>query len=440
MIARYQRPEMEKIWSEESKFSSWFEVECGVIETLGDRGIIPTKSAKTLLKNAGKIIFDAKAVKAIERLDGELKHDVLAFTTFCAEHLGAESRYFHFGLTSTDVVDTALALRVREAGELVKTEIHGLLKVLKKRAIEFKGLPCLGRTHGMAAEPTMFGLKFLGWFTEMERNFLRVDRALKELEFGKISGAVGASAHFSPVVESDILKKFGLKREPVSTQVLPRDRLANLFFQLALCGTALERMAVEFRHLQRSEVGEVFEGFSAKQKGSSAMPHKRNPISSENLVGISRLLRSYVHPALENVVLWHERDISHSSVERVILADAFSLIHYALARMSGIVANLEVNEVRVAENLTTQGSHVYSGHLLLELVHRGALREDAYRWIQAGSFRAKERKVDPIQEWKRHADILRFISVKKMEEVVSPKKATQHVGLIYEKVLKASLV
>ena len=440
MIARYAHPEMTAVWSEENKFESWLAIECAVVEVQGEHGIIPKASAKRLLARADKIAFTESAIAEIERLDGELRHDVLAFTTFCAESLGEEGRYFHYGLTSTDVVDSAAALRIREAGELIKIEMHGLLVALKKRALEFEELPALGRTHGMAAEPTSFGLKFLGAFSETERNFVRVSRSLRALEFGKISGAVGASAHFSPAIEREILGKFGLRREPVSTQVLPRDRLADLFFHLALTAAGIERLATELRHLQRSEVGEVHEGFSKSQKGSSAMPHKRNPVSSENLVGLGRLLRAYVGPALENVVLWHERDISHSSVERVALPDAFSLLHYALRRMTRIVTELDVHTDRIEANLQAQGAQVYSGHLLLELVQRGALREEAYRWIQAGSFQGKKDGVDPVEIWKKDPRVLKFLKVREIEDVTSPKRALRNVKKIYRSVLRRALV
>lgn len=439
MIERYQSKEIASIFSEAQKFSSWLKVEEAVLEVLAKEKILPVPEIESLLKKIKHIHFTPLAIRKISKIEEDLKHDVLAFTTFCAEEIGKKSRFFHFGLTSTDVVDTALSMRIQAAFGIILEGVDALLKTLRSRALEFKNLPTIGRTHGMAAEPTIFGLKFLSYYSELNRHRDDLFFLQEELRVGKISGAVGVSTHFSPRLESEMLKKCGLKREWVSTQVLPRDHLAKLFFQFALIGSCIERIALEIRHLSRSEVGEVSEGFSKKQKGSSAMPHKRNPISSENLMGISRVLRSYIHPSIENISLWHERDISHSSVERIILPDAFHLTHYALKRMNQVLINLDIHTDRIRKNLSDKGSLVFSGHLLLELVHKGANREEAYRWIQSASFRAMEQSKEARTEWEVHPEILKFLTPQKIRECVSIEKATRHVSQIYDAVLKSSL-
>ena len=320
MIARYSRPEMAWIWNDRNKYLVWLKVEMAVCEGLAEEGLIPQKEwlqlhnkVKALIKRGG---VDPKKVDEHELVT---RHDVIAFTTAVAEEIGPVSRFIHFGLTSSDVLDTSLSIMLQEAGRILLEEIERLLKTLKRLAEKYKELPCIGRSHGIFAEPTSFGLKFLGWYCEWQRNYSRLHEAMENIRFGKLSGAVGVNAHWSPQLEEKILKKLNLKRELVSTQVIPRDRHAQFVNILAVLGGSIERIAIELRHLQRSEVSEVMEGFSKGQKGSSAMPHKRNPISSENMTGCVRLLRSYSQASLENIALWHERDISHSSVERVIL-------------------------------------------------------------------------------------------------------------------------
>lgn len=389
MIARYTRQEMGNLWSDRSRYLRWLQVELAVARQQARVGMIPRRDFLALQAGIQSLIRKGGVEPArVEEIEKVTRHDVIAFTSAVTEKLGKEGRWLHFGLTSSDIVDTALSLSLKASGEILMRELRGLEKVLRKRAREFQKLPCLGRTHGMAAEPTSFGLKFLSWAEECSRNQFRLEGAVEQVSYGKLSGAVGCNAIIPPTLEAACLKDLGLSRERVSTQVLPRDRHAHFVQALALIGSSLERIAIELRHLQRSEVGEVREGFSKGQKGSSAMPHKRNPISSENITGCSRLLRSYASAALENVALWHERDISHSSVERVILPDSTQLLDYSIHRMTGIIENLEVDQARVRANLKAQGGVVGSGHVLLALVRQGAPREEAYPRVQAAAHAA----------------------------------------------------
>ena len=389
MIPRYARKQMSELWDDRMRFRRWLQVELAVARHQSRAGMISAKDFRSLEKGVNSIL-DSGGVDPvrIEEIEEVTRHDVIAFTTAVTERLGPEGRWLHFGLTSSDVVDTALSMCLRDAGELLLLGLSGLEAELRKRAREYRDLPCLGRTHGMAAEPTSFGLKFLGWAQETRRNRERLELAIDEVRYGKLSGAVGCNSVLEPDLEEKCLKDLGLKRESVSTQVIPRDRHARFVQTLALAGCGLERIAVELRHLQRSEVAEVREGFAKGQKGSSAMPHKRNPISSENITGCARVLRSHAAACMENVVLWHERDISHSSVERIILPDATMLLDYAVHRMTGIIQKLELDSVRVEANLTSQGGVVGSGHVLLALVRKGVAREEAYAWVQAAAHSA----------------------------------------------------
>ncbi len=364
------------------------------------------------------------------------RHDVIAFTTAVAEKIGPLSRYVHFGLTSSDVVDTSLSLLIQQSGEVLLADVKALLSTLQERALEFRDLPTIGRSHGIFAEPTSFGLKFLGWFCEWRRNLSELKTAFEGARFGKLSGAVGASPHFGPKFEERVLRTLGLKREEVSTQVIPRDRHARVLNSLAVCGASLERIAVELRHLQRSEVGEVQEGFKRGQKGSSAMPHKRNPISSENLTGCARILRAYSQAALENVALWHERDISHSSVERVIFPDAMIILDYALNRMNQILKELLVRKDRVKENLEMAGDTVFSGHYLLELVKKGATREDAYAWVQECALKSFDGQGEFLELLGADLRIKKYLSLPEVKKLGSLKHQLRHVSAIYQHVFR----
>jgi adenylosuccinate lyase len=443
MIARYSRDAMASIWLEEAKFVRWFEVELAVARGQLRARILPRKEGTELIREGARILKSefrrekaARSVTAISELERDLKHDVLAFTTFCAGKIGPSGRFFHYGLTSTDIVDTAMALAVQASGKILISSLDRVLKELIRLARKHRKLVAIGRTHGMHAEPTVFGLRFLGYFQEMGRNRERLVAALERNRYGKLSGAVGANVHFSPSFERKILKSLGLEREPVSTQTLPRDRLAELFATIGLTAASMERIATEIRHLSRSEVGEVREGFSKLQKGSSAMPHKRNPVAAENLTGCARLLRSYLTPALEDVALWHERDISHSAVERVILPDAFILADYSLDRLATILAELTVREERVRENLRATGGVPLSGHVLLGLVRAGAPREEAYRWVQRASHRALDGAGKWIDLLFEEMKVAEFLSRAEVEALLSEKRIVRSADAIYQDVLK----
>ncbi len=380
MIARYTRPKMAALWSDQSRFERWLKVELAATDALAGAGVVPTSAAQELHAHAGF------TVERIDELERELRHDVLAFTTAVAESVvragSNAARWLHFGLTSTDVVDTAQALALMEASVLIRADILQLREVLRRRAIEFQHTPAIGRTHGVHAEPTTFGMKLLLWYAEMGRNLQRFDAAAEDLRVGKISGAVGSFGHLKPEHEAAILAGLGLKAASVSTQVLQRDRHAAFVTTLAVMCSTLDKIATEIRHLQRTEVREAEEFFSAGQKGSSAMPHKRNPITSEQICGLARVVRGNAQVALEDVALWHERDISHSSAERVILPDTTSLADYLLNKTATLIDRLMVYPPRMLKNLELTGGLVFSGQLLLELAGAGMTREDAYRLVQ----------------------------------------------------------
>jgi adenylosuccinate lyase len=376
MIERYTRPEMAALWSEERLFSTWLEIELLVCEALASRGEIPAATARELRARAR---VDPARVRQIE---AEVRHDVTAFVTAVAETVGDAGRYLHLGLTSSDVVDTAFAVLLRDAADLLAAGLRALRQAVRRRAEEHSRTVMIGRTHGIHAEPITLGVKIATWYTQLARAERRLAAARAEIATGKLSGAVGTFANIEPEVETAVLARLGLRAEPVATQVVARDRHAAFFLSLALLAATLERIAVEVRHLQRTEVGEVAEPFASGQKGSSAMPHKRNPILAENLCGLARLVRSYAGAALENVALWHERDISHSSVERVIAPDACILVDFMLHRTREIVDGLVVHPDAIRRNLELLGAAVFSEHLLLALVRRGVAREQAYRWIQ----------------------------------------------------------
>lgn len=376
MIERYTRPEMGLLWDADHKFGKMMQVEIAVAQVQAQMGIIPKVAAKTI---AQKARFNVKRISEIER---ETKHDVIAFVSSLAENIGPHGKYVHFGMTSSDVLDTAFSLQVREAGLVLMGSINGLEKSLKTLVNKHAETLCAGRTHGMFAEPTTFGFKMAGFLTELRRNKKRVKDALDGMAICKLSGAVGTYSSQPAKVEAAVAKSLKLKIETVATQVIPRDRHAEMLLSLAMLGTGLERLAIELRHLQRSEVGEVTEGFTKGQKGSSAMPHKKNPISAENITGMSRLLRGYAVAGLEDVALWHERDISHSSVERVVFPDAFIVADYAVHRMSILLDGLDVNKKRMQDNMDSSQGQLFSSHVLLALVAKGMIREEAYALVQ----------------------------------------------------------
>ena len=376
MIERYSRPEMSAIWSEQGKYRRWLDVELAVCEVQAERGEIPREAFEAIRERA---TFDPARIAEIE---AEVRHDVIAFLTNVSESVGPESRFVHYGMTSSDVLDTALGLQIRDAGRLLLDGVDRVCEALRERAEEFRHTPCVGRTHGVHAEPTTFGLRFLIFWKEMRRNRLRLERTLAEAAVGKISGAVGTFAHLDPGVEEAVCHRLGLGFEPAASQVVQRDRHAGFVAVLGLTASTLEKIAVELRHLARTEVREVEEEFGKGQKGSSAMPHKRNPWRLETVTGLSRVMRGYVTAALENNSLWHERDISNSSVERIVLPDATGLLDFMLHRMAGLVGSLRVFPERLRENLDLTHGLVFSGTLLLELARKGLSREDAYRLVQ----------------------------------------------------------
>ncbi len=433
MIDRYTRNVFRDLWRDSTRFAIWLDVELAVLQAQGEKGGrqggVP-KNAASKIRSRAKI-----NVARILKLEDSLKHDVIAFTTSISEQVGEVGRYFHYGLTSSDVVDTAFSIQMRAALELIKAGLMDLLKELEKLAVRNRPLPCIGRTHGVHAEPTSFGLKFVGYHAEFQRSLKRIERAEETISYGKLSGAVGVYGELTPEIERKALSKLGLKPEPVATQVIPRDRHAEVFSVLAGLGASIERVAVELRHLQRTEVGEVEEDFMTGQKGSSAMPHKKNPISAENLTGCARLLRGYAVAASENVALWHERDISHSSVERVIGPDATSLADYMIHRLIGVLQRLKVNEARVAENLNLTRGTYFSGRLLLRCVEKGISREAAYVILQKAAHAALAKRTDFKTELWKDSMIRELFKPQEFNRVFDVRYYLRHVDAIYKRVL-----
>ncbi len=434
MIDRYTRPALGKIWTEENKYRCWLQVESAASAVLAEDGVIPAAAADAI---ATKSSFSVERIQAIE---AEVRHDVIAFTTAVSESLkeqgfDAESRWLHYGLTSNDVVDTAQALQVKEASAILRKGIEALLTVLKRRAVEFQHTPTIGRTHGIHAEPTTFGLKFLNWYAETERNLIRFDAAAEDMRVGKLSGAVGTFGHLKPAHEERICARLGLKPAPVATQVIQRDRHAAYISTLALIGSTLDKIAIEIRHLQRTEVREAQEYFSEKQKGSSAMPHKKNPITSEQISGLARVLRGNAQAAFENVPLWHERDISHSSVERVIFPDSTILVDYLLAKTTDLLDRLLVYPERMKKNLESTGGLIFSGQLLLDLAEAGMLREDAYRLVQGHAMRAWKEELVFRDEVAHDPKITALLSPEKLEKTFDYMRQLGNVDAIFKRVL-----
>jgi adenylosuccinate lyase len=431
VIERYTRPEMGRLWSDEARYRRWLEVELAVCDVLAGRGVIPAEAAAHFRSQQGKReLVDPARIAAIEE---EVRHDVIAFLTNLERALGPHARWIHFGMTSSDVLDTALALQLRDAAQLLLAGVDRCVAVLRARAEEFRHAPMVGRTHGVHAEPTTFGLKLLVFCAEMHRNRERLAQAARGVAVGKISGAVGTLAHLEPAVEEEVCRRLGLGVEPAATQVVQRDRHAAFVSALALVAASLERMAVEFRHLARTEVREVEEEFGAGQKGSSAMPHKRNPWRFENVSGSARLMRGYAVATLENLALWHERDMSHSSVERVVLPDATILLDFVLHRFAGLVEKLRVFPERMRENLELTRGLVYSGRLLLELAAKGLPREEAYALVQRHAMDTWERGGDFRDRVLADPAITARLAKEEIERAFSLEAALRHVDAIFER-------
>ncbi len=428
MIPRYTRPEMGRIWSDENRFRTWLRVEVAATETLAEAGLVPKPAARAIRKRAD---FNLKRIQEIE---AEVRHDVIAFTTAVAEIVGPEARWFHFGLTSNDVVDTAQDLLIKEASEIVAGDLRTLSDTLKRRAWEFKDTPMIGRTHGVHAEPITFGFKLANWYSEVQRDIARFDSAAEDMRVGKFSGAVGTFAHLSPDLEEKICARLGLRAAAISSQVIQRDRHAAYLATLAVIACTLDKIATEIRHLQRTEVREVEEYFSEKQKGSSAMPHKRNPVTCEQISGLARVVRSNAQAAFENVALWHERDISHSSVERIILPDSTSLVDYMLNKTTNLIETMFIYPDRMLANLETTGGLVFSGQLLLDLVEHGVSREDAYRMVQGHAMRAWKEGLNFRALVLNDPEITRYVPHNEIEAAFDLKRQLRNVDQIFARV------
>ncbi|HXP98389.1 MAG TPA: adenylosuccinate lyase [Telmatospirillum sp.] len=437
MIPRYSRPEMVRIWDAENKFRIWFEIEAHACDAQAQLGVIPASAAKAVWEKGNKP-YTADRVAHIDDIEKVTKHDVIAFTTELAEHVGADARFIHQGMTSSDVLDTCLAVQLSQAADLLLADIDGLLATLERRAFETKDLSCMGRSHGIHAEPVTIGLKFAGFHAEFQRNRERLVAARKDIATCAISGAVGTFANIDPFVENHVAEKLGLAPEPLSTQIIPRDRHAMFFATLGVIASSLERVATEIRHLQRTEVREVEEFFSPGQKGSSAMPHKRNPVLTENLTGLARLVRGMVIPALENVALWHERDISHSSVERMIGPDATITLDFALARLTNVVTNLVIYPDAVERNLNQLGGLIFSQRVLLALTQAGMSREDAYKAVQRNAMQVWNAQGRFIDLLKADSEVVSHLGAPAIEALFDLGYHTKNVGVIFQRVFGRS--
>ncbi len=431
MIPRYSRPEMTAIWSPETRFRIWFEIEAHALDAMAELGVVPKSAAKAVWRKGRKATFDVARIDEIERTT---KHDVIAFLTHVAEIVGPEARYLHQGMTSSDVLDTCLSVQLVRASDLLLADIDALLTALRRRAMEHRNTPTIGRSHGIHAEPTTFGVKLAFAYAEFERARQRLVAAREEIATAAVSGAVGTFANVDPRVELHVAQAMGLQPEPVSTQVIPRDRHAMFFATLGVIASSVERLATEVRHLQRSEVREAEEYFSPGQKGSSAMPHKRNPVLSENLTGIARLVRGMVTPALENVALWHERDISHSSVERVIGPDATIALDFALGRLTGMIDKLVVYPERMMANLDGQGGLVHSQRVMLALTQKGLSRENAYAAVQRNAMKAWSENGDFLALLKADDEVAAKLSANDLDKLFDLGYHLKHVDTIFRRI------
>ena len=431
MIPRYSRPEMTAVWSPETRFRIWFEIEAYASEAMAEIGVIPKAAAKTIREKGSKAKFDVARIDEIERVT---KHDVIAFLTHLAEFIGPDARFVHLGLTSSDVLDTCLAVQLRRASDILISDVDALLAALKRRAFEHKMTPTVGRSHGIHAEPTTFGLKLALAYAEFGRARARLVAAREEISTCAISGAVGTFANIDPRIETYVAAKLGLKPEPISTQVIPRDRHAAFFAALGVVASSVERLATEIRHLQRTEVMEAEEFFAEGQKGSSAMPHKRNPVLTENLTGLARMVRSAVTPALEDVALWHERDISHSSVERMIGPDATITLDFALARLAGVIDKLLVYPEAMQKNLDRLGGLIHSQRVLLALTEKGVGRDDAYAIVQRSAMRGWRGEGEFLSLLKADKDLAKVLSAHELEGLFDLGYHLKHVDTIFERV------
>ncbi len=428
MIPRYTHPEMGRIWSDQRRYETWLLVEAAAADAMAAAGIVPVEAARDIRERGA---FD---IARIEEIEHTTQHDVIAFTTAVAEKVGPSARWLHFGLTSSDVIDTAQALQMREACDLVLKDLDATMEAVRERALEHRRTVMIGRTHGVHAEPMTFGLKLALWYAELQRDVLRIQHARTVISVGKLSGAVGTFAHLPPRIEADVCKRLGLDPAPVASQVIQRDRHAELLSALAITAASLEKCALEIRGLQKTEIGEVEEPFAKGQKGSSAMPHKRNPIGSEQIVGLARLLRANAHAAVENIALWHERDISHSSVERIILPDSFIALDHMLRRFTRIVRGLVVHADRMLENLGRSRGVVFSGTVLLELARLGVSREQAYEWVQRNAMRSFDQKRDFKALLLADADVTQMLPPAEIERAFDLDEQLKHIDQIFDRV------
>lgn len=427
MIERYSRKEISSIWELENKFRIWLDIEIAVCDAYAARGIIPKEDLKIIKEKAD---FSLERILEIEN---QVHHDVIAFLTAVSEKVGESGRYIHYGLTSSDIGDTALSIQLKQSGRILLEGIDDVISALHELALAYRDVPCMGRSHGVHAEPTTFGVKMALYYEEFRRNRERLKRGVEGVSFGKLSGAVGTFSNISPDIEEDVCKKLGLKPDPISTQVIQRDRHAEFMSSLAITAASLDKLATEFRHLQRTEVREIEEPFQKGQKGSSAMPHKRNPILNERITGLSRVIKSNLNTALENVTLWHERDISHSSAERVIFPDSTIALDYLLHKMVFILKNLNVYPENMAENIGRTGGLFYSQSLLLKLVEKGLTREDAYLLVQEMAMRVWKREGTLRELSEKNSEVSGKISKKEMDEIFNSDRYLKNIGYIYKK-------